>query len=99
MTRAVSGLSRLAMALASSRRPLVFSEKDGGVSLERTRRKRRGATSPSLAGLPRRKTCMFFGPVSAKPWAIGGARCEYEFLLRAVAAVVRSDLCFFFARY
>jgi hypothetical protein len=55
ITRAVSGLSRDAIAFASSKRPLPF-EKGGGVSLLSTLRNRRGAVSPWFAGFPRTMT-------------------------------------------
>src|SRR5205085_210579 len=51
-----SGLFVLAIAWASSRRPLPLV-KGGGLSLQRIERKLRGASSPGVDGLPRRYTC------------------------------------------
>src|SRR3978361_866898 len=77
ITRAVSGLSGLAMARARSSRPLPLVAKGAAPSGERTGGNRRGASGPGVAGLPRRNTFMLVGlGPSAKEWKtgyIGGA--------------------------
>ena len=73
MTRAVSGLSLLAMARASSSRPLPSVNGLRG-SPASTSRNCRGTAGPRLFGLPRRKTsgCTGCG-ASASTIACGGA--------------------------
>jgi hypothetical protein len=72
----VRGLSGLAMAWASSKRPLPW-RKGCRFSPAITRKNRRGTSSPWLAGLPRRNTrALDARGESSSIMALGGAAGE-----------------------